>query len=264
MDALLFRGKQILQYPTKVEAAPSDAFLLQSGGLGGPYQVVNSVGLVQGAFTQGGIEWSVSGSFAIDQNLSVAGDITTGGALDVGGDINGAGNAIFNGNGYFGGTLDVIGNTSLGSLTVNGPGTINGDLFITGDFGADGSGTFLGSLTLVGELTVGQNAQIDGDLMVNGTLGVANGAWGLVWFSPSTNMPPVTSGTPGVFWWQNDEQELMLWDGTNWHDLAGRHMELERWDQTDLLWDDEGWEHRWWPQGARQASEVAPAATATR
>ena len=23
------------------------------------------------------------------------------------------------------------------------------------------------------------------------------------------------------------------------------------------LWDDEGWEHRWWPQGARQAAPVA-------
>ena len=25
------------------------------------------------------------------------------------------------------------------------------------------------------------------------------------------------------------------------------------------LWADEGWEHKWWPQGARQDSLVAPA-----
>jgi alkanesulfonate monooxygenase SsuD/methylene tetrahydromethanopterin reductase-like flavin-dependent oxidoreductase (luciferase family) len=30
------------------------------------------------------------------------------------------------------------------------------------------------------------------------------------------------------------------------------------------LWDDEGWEHRWWPQGARQASRVTPAGSSPR
>lgn len=30
------------------------------------------------------------------------------------------------------------------------------------------------------------------------------------------------------------------------------------------LWDGEGWEHRWWPQGARQASEAAPAGATPR
>ena len=30
------------------------------------------------------------------------------------------------------------------------------------------------------------------------------------------------------------------------------------------LWADEGWEHRWWPQGARQDAPVAPAAPVTR
>ena len=30
------------------------------------------------------------------------------------------------------------------------------------------------------------------------------------------------------------------------------------------LWAEEGWEHRWWPQGARQEVPVAPAATVTQ
>jgi hypothetical protein len=30
------------------------------------------------------------------------------------------------------------------------------------------------------------------------------------------------------------------------------------------LWAEEGWEHRWWPQGARQDVPVAPAAPVTQ
>ena len=55
-------------------------------------------------------------------------------------------------------------------------------------------------------------------------------------------MPPVLPGQGGVLWWTGTE--FYLWDGANWVDLAGRHMEIERWDDVGLYWDDEGWE--WW------------------
>jgi hypothetical protein len=46
--------KQILQYPTKAEADPTDAILVQNGGLAGPYQAVSARGLVAGALSDPG------------------------------------------------------------------------------------------------------------------------------------------------------------------------------------------------------------------
>jgi len=221
MDDLVLNTRQILQYATVAECLPTDAFLLQTGGLGGPYNTVSAVGLVQGAFNSGR-GFNTLGDFIIDGSLAVGGNANINGLLEVVQGISTDGDITTNN----GNILATIGNLEIG-----GAAHIGGNLLV-------------GSINNQGTLTNAGDALFQGNVMINGSLGVANGVWGLVWFSPSTQMPPVTSGTPGVFWWQTDEQELMLWDGTNWHDLAGRHMELERWDQTDLMWDDAGWE--WW------------------
>ena len=81
--------RQILQYPTKAEADPTDAILIQNGGLGGPYQAVSAYGLVSGALDQPGSDLFINGQLIVagpvllQSTLSVASDTNRGGNLFV-------------------------------------------------------------------------------------------------------------------------------------------------------------------------------------
>jgi len=207
-DDFVLDLSQIWQYPTVALADPNlDGFVLQHNGIGGPFQSVSAVGLVQGAFSDPTRSWNIPGNIVLGGFLEVIGNVAIGGTLGVDQE------ASFLGDVNVGGNLGVF-----GSIT-----STNGDLSIAG------SGNFGGDLTVAGS-----------GLIQGPTFGVQGMAWGMVWIGP--DMPPVTSGTPGVFWWTGTE--FYLWDGTDWRDLAGRHMEVERWDEAGLYWDDEGWE--WW------------------
>ena len=53
-DDLVLDVREITQFPPKVQADPTDAIVIQNGGLGGPYQMVNALGLVVGAVSDPG------------------------------------------------------------------------------------------------------------------------------------------------------------------------------------------------------------------
>jgi len=214
VDDLVARFRQITQWPTKVLAAPTDAFLLQEIGLGGPFVVTTAFGIVQGAFLDPSINWNVLGDFSIGGDLGVGGNTTIGGLLEVVQGISTDGDITTNN----GNILATIGNLEIG-----GAAHIGGNLLV-------------GSINNQGTLTNAGDALFQGNAQVNGWLA------GVVWVG--TSPPPVTIGGPSVLWWQQPNNELMLWDGNVWQDLAGRHLEMERWDDPGLYWDDPGWE--WW------------------
>jgi len=165
-DSLLLNVKQILQYPTKVEAAPSDAFLLQNGGLGGPYQTTNAVGIVQGAFTQGGFEWEIAGFLDIGENLNVRADAFVEGALTVAGDS------------VFQGALSVVGDLLTdGNFAVAGQAAIDGDLIVEGVVHSNGvecNGLMQvnADIDVNGDIIGAQDLRITGNGLINQSLTV--------------------------------------------------------------------------------------------
>jgi hypothetical protein len=59
MDDFVLNVRQIMEFPLKAAAAPTDAVLLQANGLGGPYQFSTAYGLVTGALDWEGADLGV-------------------------------------------------------------------------------------------------------------------------------------------------------------------------------------------------------------
>jgi|SRR5215475_6924856 len=76
MDDFVLRTRQIANYPFKQTAALDDAFLLQSGGLGGPYNWTNVYGIVS-ALATSTQPLEFGGDVKIDNDLFVVGNITS-------------------------------------------------------------------------------------------------------------------------------------------------------------------------------------------
>jgi hypothetical protein len=108
MDDFVVSVKQIAQYPQKSAAAASDAFLLQSTGLGGPYMWMAPTDLVSTALQMGGslnlapgnniawngasLSWS-AGVFSFSEavsipSLTVSGNTTAAGSITASGSIS--------------------------------------------------------------------------------------------------------------------------------------------------------------------------------
>ena len=54
MDDFVLNVRQILQYPQQITVLPTDGFLLQTGGVGGPYKWATPLSIINSAFLMGG------------------------------------------------------------------------------------------------------------------------------------------------------------------------------------------------------------------
>jgi hypothetical protein len=101
-DDFVINVRQIAQYPQKLTAAPTDALLIQEGGIGGAYNYINAPDLVSTALANGGwlhllsgngIAWN--GAALSSDGVSIASNVPLNvPSLNSAGDIFVAGNAL--------------------------------------------------------------------------------------------------------------------------------------------------------------------------
>lgn len=191
MDDITVNVRQIAQYPSKAQALPSDLLLVQTGGLGGPYQTVSVLGALTGGLDTPNATLNVGIPLPIDSAMAgvLASNLVT--PLGCRQGFNWYNNSVGGESLLRGGAAGrwcFDGNTL--SWTVSNAGAMGQPIAAwvcafsvdaSGNLTAIGQGQFacldiLGDATIGGNLAVEGNENLAGNLIVNGSTSLANTA----------------------------------------------------------------------------------------